>query len=143
MTTFDKSFEDRNSSINLAEEKMLEFFANYKVVRFGIDAMNRDFTGSEFTKIPKILRAAPDYIVIMQQAYFVEVKGFRDCLKIKHQDLVTYKKWDKILPVRFYIYDCDKMESHPMSLLKILDLAKRSKTKRYQNNNQEYYEIRL
>ena len=60
---------------------------------------------NKFYKLPKMIQKLPDYIVIGKYPYFIESKGCNTHLHLKLNDYEQYKKWNRIMPLNFYIYN--------------------------------------
>ena len=86
MANYKQSFEER-MSVDIAEPKAVKFYKskNIKIVRYGFNYQDADdrIEKEDFFKIPELMRCLPDYLIITNKAYLLEVKGCNDLLKIK------------------------------------------------------------
>ncbi len=129
---------------NNTAEKFFEFYCarnNITCARYGMDQLNSGITGKEFITIDKMVRNSPDYIMISRGTYFVEVKGCKDSLGMKLSDIESYRKWNEIMPVLYFVYSATfnqyKMIEHE-NFVNIIGICE---TKRYPDNNEEYYSV--
>ena len=129
---------------NNTAEKFFEFYCarnNITYARYGMDQLNSGITGKEFITIDKMVRNSPDYIMISRGTYFVEVKGCKDSLGMKLSDIESYRKWNEIMPVLYFVYSATfnqyKMIEHE-NFVNIIGICE---TKRYPDNNEEYYSV--
>ena len=127
---------------NNTAEKFFEFYCarnNITCARYGMDQLNSGITGKEFITIDKMVRNSPVYIMISRGTYFVEVKGCKDYLGMKLSDIESYRKWNEIMPVLYFVYSATfnqyKMIEHE-NFVNIIGICE---TKRYPDNNEEYY----
>lgn len=107
------TYQQRNiGKTNLAEERAEEYLGmrGIEYIRFGFDEKNERIKRNVFFKIPEMLRGAPDFIVIDDESYFLETKGFRGTLKVKVNDLMNYDAWDRVMKLEFFCWDCDNDE---------------------------------
>ena len=113
-----------------------------KFYKYGID--NHPF-GKELHKVYRFVRNTPDYIVMGSFAYFVEVKGCRDIVKIKEQDLYHYKEWNNKMPLHFYFYSSTWNESKVISYNKLSGILPSCETGYYPDatkyDDKMYYKI--
>ena len=111
-TDADRTFGERNAAgrINRAEEVFMDLAKEHGwlVIKLGFDEKKGQINSARFNKIPALIRAAPDYIVVGTKAVFVEVKGYRGQLKIKQADLSAYAVWSLFgMEVKIFAHDCD------------------------------------
>ena len=142
--THKDSFENRKRH-NIAEDKAMQYYGSLdcRLIRYGLDEMNSGISKKEFCLIPKVLRNTPDYIVIQKIAWLVEVKGGRDILRLKFEDLESYGKWTHFCPLLFFVYSTSykKHTQIPYYLLKKMIWDNNYPTDKYPDNNKEYYKI--
>ena len=100
-------FAVRNKS-RPSEAKAVEYLTRREIphVRYGLDALDSDLP---IYKIPALIRSAPDYIIFNQHGspLFFEVKGFRDYVKIKLNDVENYEKWNNHMGMVIFLYDVE------------------------------------
>lgn len=140
----EKCFKNRNK--NQIAEKKFKSLAEEKGVkhtRFGFDALDKSIP---FASIDPTLRRTPDFIAWNKKdiPLFFEIKGFRNFIKIKTQDIIHYKWWDKKHKLFFWFYNCDNNTTCTCSLKDLESKIKEHnpKIKSYPENKQNtYYEI--
>ena len=134
--SFDKRKRDQTS------EKYFEFYCERNKIlyaRYGLDQRNSGIPGGSFITIDKMIRNTPDYIMISKNTYFVEVKGCKSELGMKLSDIKSYKKWNKIMPVLYFFYSATFNQHKFIKHDDFLNIAGVCETKRYLDNNEEYY----
>lgn len=144
MVNYKQPFEERiKRSSNIAEQKCEQYLDSKNVCwhKYGFD--NHNMPKDKFVKVPKTIRSIPDYVCVSSVPFFIEAKGFKDTLKIKEDDIISYNFWNNIMDLYFYFYDCGKQKQHIMTCLKLLDTIDISETGRYPDNNKLYYKIKL
>ena len=102
MADYTQPFAER-IGCNTAEEKFEEFCLQEEVeyYKYGID--DHPF-GSKFWKVNRFMRNTPDYIVMGNNASFVEVKGCKETLKMKERDINSYKFWNNYMALYYFFY---------------------------------------
>lgn len=147
MVDYKQSFKKRTvKGANIAETACVKFLnqqKNFHWYKMGFDEADRNIPFQYFVKVPEILRNIPDYVCIKKKSFFLECKGYRDYLKIKENDIMSYNFWNDIMDLYFYFYDCGKQKQLIMSYTKLLDTIDISETGRYPDNNKLYYKIKL
>ena len=137
----------KRASDNTSEEKFEEYCKEKNVIhfRYGTDQRGSDIPGRDFIKIHKIIRNTPDYIVIKDSAFFVEVKGCKDIARMKLSDLYSYDFWNNIMKVYYCIYSTTFNKMKFITHTKLKKLVKRCKISQYPDftkyDKKEYYEI--
>ena len=136
---FNKRVNDKTS------EDKFEKYCNDKNIlfyKYGID--DHPF-GKNLYKVKRVIRNTPDYIVIKDTAFFVEVKGCKDIVGIKLLDLESYDFWNKLMKVYYYIYSTTFNETRLISHPNLKKLVKGCKIKQYPDftayDQKKYYEI--
>ena len=139
-----KDFKERNRK-RFAEPKAEAYYETRKchITRYGIDMLDTGIKPKDFNKIPKIVRNTPDYLVVSSDAYLVEVKGCVKVARFKIEDLKSYRKWNNVMPVFFFVYDKSKDE---FVHIKFKDFETLVKTNNYSievypDNGKKYYPI--
>tara|TARA_R100001443_G_scaffold3198_1_gene10145 strand:- start:12434 stop:12913 length:480 start_codon:yes stop_codon:yes gene_type:complete len=147
---FNLTFEERNKNgrINLAEEKAIEYYnkIDASIIRMGNDEKGNKIPYKKIIILPDALRNMPEFIVIKNNAWFVEVKGGRDFIRIKLCDMDNYKWWDnlfKSVSLVIFMYST-KLDTCKQILFK--DLIKFIESNKieidvYEDNKKEYYKI--
>ena len=91
-----------------SEAKAIQYLVNRDIpyIRYGLDVLDSDLP---IYKISSLIRSAPDYIIFNQYGspLFFEVKGFRDCIKIKLHDVENYEKWNNHMGMIIFLYDVE------------------------------------
>lgn len=127
-----------NENFYGAEEYFYDMFynKNYKnggyCFKYGLDdVMRNDKNSNSFTPITPFIKYTPDYVCQVEgRLYMVECKGFRNIFFLKDEQFKHYKKWNKILPVHFFLkeYSEDYTVSHKfISLNKISKMIKKTR----------------
>ena len=144
MVDFRQPIEKRmTKKANIAEEKCKQFLKNNNVYfhKFGFDCW--EVPTKEFMKLPTILRNTPDFVCIGNYSFFTEAKGYKGYLKIKEEDLGSYKYWNKVMKLFFFFYDFTKQKHHFISFSDLNDKIPLAEMDTYSDNNKTYYKIRL
>ena len=144
---YQKTYKERNTNrTNPAEIKAMEYYKKkgLYVTRFGFDEKNENIPVDCFRLIPEEIRNMPEYIIIGKECWLLEVKGCRDILRIKLDDLEGYKFWDKICKVAIFVYSfqykCCYIVTYKR-LKELLESDKMATKDRYHDNNKEYYMV--
>ena len=153
MQSCDNTYEERNSRPNGAEVAFEKLAKQKKwfLQRWGFDEKNHPVPSYSFQRIPKSLRSAPDYLVIFEHGSFcfVEVKGFKEKLKIKKSDLEIYDSWQKNHKDTIVaIFAWQKTDSSSMTIKlddinEIIESGELEIAGKYDDSGEEYYEIPL
>ena len=149
MVNHQAEFKERYSH-SVAEPKSEEFYRGkgYTYFSYGVDSKDV-IPKMDFIVLPELIQKTPDYILITgplnPRAYFVEVKGCNDILRLKVKDLEIYKLWSGIGGMRFlfFVYSTHFNEHKQVLFHKMMDLIRTNKypTDKYHDNNKEYYKI--
>ena len=129
---------------NVAERECIKYLNKKDDIyytKFGFDEVKSNVPSKWFFKIPSTLRSCPDYLIIKDTTSFLEAKGYRDCLKVKEHDIQGYKFWDSIVPLYFFLYNCDVCEYDVIPFSRLLELIKDAETGTYPDNNKLYYKV--
>jgi len=141
MQSFKTSFKQRTKRF-IAEDKCKEYLTknNIMFTRYGFDALF-DIPWQKFNLIPKLLRNTPDFMVITDKASLLEVKGCRDILRLKLDDMDSYREWNKICRLMMFLYST--LDNNPViiSYEKLEQIAFTCETDIYPENQKEYYKI--
>jgi len=141
--SYKDGFKKRNKTI-IAEPKCEEWLQKNGVVytRYGFDALF-DIKPQDFMKIPDLIRCTPDFMVIGKNACFIEAKGCSDILRLKHDDLCAYLRWNKICPVYLFVYSTKFKRKALPTISKVNDYINLGHvpTGVYPENNKLYYKI--
>ena len=145
MPNYKDDFQTR-MSVNIAESKAEEFYKKKEIiiVRLGFNYQDEKqrIEDKDFFKIPLLMRSLPDYLIITDTAYLLEVKGCNDLLKVKIKDMKNYDVWNKITPLVFFVYSASLKTCYRIKydILKEM-LLSMGKKGIYKNDNKEYYGI--
>ena len=82
-----------NAAESLFEEKCAEKYIRF--IRYGLDQIKKVIPGHQFVTISKMIRYTPDYIIFAKKTYFIEVKGCKDELGMKLENIEYYDKWKR------------------------------------------------
>lgn len=139
MSYKNKSFHEREKYMgDTAEEVFITYCYqhDFKFAHFGWDRPDLNL----FYSLPLVIRYTPDYIMESQTHCFVEVKGFgKDGqIKLKDDNLRALRWWDKILPVKIFIYDVINKSCVLVSLIQTLNTRGRD-FKIYKDNRKKYW----
>lgn len=145
MANYKDDFNKRRKS-NVAEEQALKFYNSIDciITRYGLDMLHRDdITVEKFCKIPQFIRNTPDFLVIQDTCWLVEVKGCYDYLKLKVCDMESYDRWMEFNPILLFVY-CSKTKEFnqiPYKYIRDIIYKRNYPLKKYPDNGKEYYEI--
>ncbi|HHZ81352.1 MAG TPA: hypothetical protein EYN64_01290 [Flavobacteriales bacterium] len=140
---YTNTYNTRNSGVDIADIKCEEFLVNNEIpyVRYGFDQQNNPIEFEHFSLIPTTIRSQPDFIVFQNQARLLEVKGCRDVLRLKKEDIEVYEFWWKVMPLSFFIYSCSYESYKLISYRGLVRLSTQAPVDIYADNNKEYYKI--
>ena len=147
--TSDSTFAERlDGKVNLAEDKAKRYYKtkNIKLIRCGFDQFDNKtkIETDDFWKVPLILRKMPDYLFIDSGCYFLEVKGCRENVGLKVEDIKMYDFWDKICPIRLFVYSVSFSMCYVPIYKRVREelLTPSFATKKvYPDNKKEYYSL--
>ena len=131
-------------------EQRFEDFCNTNSIwfhRFGITtkegyAMPKDM----FYKIPKLIKSAPDYLMIKNKFHFVECKvASEDHVKIKEHDMKHYTSWASVGDLLFFIHNRLTRESFIVEYHYVSDLIANSEYEQgmYPENGKYFYKVKM
>ena len=144
---YEKTFQERQSSNHrdLAQTKTDEYFADKDdlfYMRIGFDELDNKVLSKYWMKFPAFLRNLPDACIVKgNQFYFIEVKGCRDYLRLKLEDMESYDKWDEISPIIIFTYSSMARELKSIRYQRLKKITINCDRERYHDNNKEYYKI--
>ena len=148
MTTKNNTyFERNNNQINIAEEKVEEYFnsKDFFYTRLGFDEKAENIPSNMFKHIPKFIRNMPDGLLIdsNKKAWLVEIKGCKDTLHLKHSDCKEYKLWmqKSEIPLILYLYSSTYREIKAFSITDLTEKAQKFPQGRYYDSKKTYWEI--
>tara|TARA_R110002020_G_scaffold133393_2_gene297706 strand:+ start:1408 stop:1893 length:486 start_codon:yes stop_codon:yes gene_type:complete len=144
-----KPYKERTApGANLCEKECDKYLSSIDGVyyqKFGFDETNQKIPSQFFFKIPKLIRNCPDFIVIGKKVSFVECKGCKGNLKVKLDDLDSYKFWNMMCPLFFFILlrTDDEMKKKILSYDKLMLIIENNNLEKevYPDNGKEYYKI--
>ena len=134
--------------INLAEEKAIEYYKKIgaSMIRMGNDEKGNKIPYQKIMVLPDALRNMPEFIVIKKNAWFVEVKGGRDFIRVKLCDIDNYRWWNnlfKSVSLIIFMYStklCSCKQILFKDLIRFIE-SNNIETDIYEDNNKEYYKI--
>ena len=126
-----------NTAELLFENKCAE--NHIRFIRYGLDQLNSGIPGNQFITIEKMVRYTPDYIMFAKNTCFIEVKGCKDELGMKLENIEYYGKWNKIMPLMYFFYSTTYNDYKFIKHDKFLNIAGGCEVKQYPDNNREYY----
>jgi len=140
---YKQDFKTRYTS--LAEDKCEEYLKakDIEYKRFGWDFLKDPISSNNFFKLPNNMRSLPDYIIFTDKTYFIEVKGCKDFLRIKHDDMKIYTFWNNIMDLFFFIYSSSGDKIYKKSHSDMNEITKHCETKVYPDNNKKYFLIKI
>ena len=94
----DSPFDERKEGGDKTEDLFVEFCKNNKILCYRYE------NESCYDRKNRVVRNAPDFIVINKKLSFVEVKGGGSTIGIKRKDFKSYGEWNKTLKVFYYLY---------------------------------------
>ena len=134
-------------------EGRFERFCNTNSIwfqRFGISTKDGYKMGKElFYKIPKIVKGTPDYWMITDKFYFVEVKmadrPTGEHVKIKEKDIKNYATWSNVGSLLFFVHNQRYGESFLVEYYYISELIKSNDYKQgmFPENGKYFWEVKL
>lgn len=129
--------------MNKAEIEAVAYFKKRGIplIRFGFDEKEKRIDTESWFKIPEIIRSSPDYILIHKRAYFLEVKGFQEDLKIKIIDLIMMDQWNRLMPIIFFAYDCGNNNSYIIQYKNLWNRIHTCDILRYHDNRKLYHSL--
>ena len=139
---YTQDFKTRSKS-KVAENQCESYLENNNIPykRFGWDYVVDKVPGNQFIKLPETMRSLPDYIIFKDKAYFLEVKGCKDSLRLKLCDMESYSFWNKIMDLFFFIYSTSKNKIYKLSYKDMDDITKHCRIEVYPDNGKEYFLI--
>ena len=149
MKFYEQGYEERaKSEGNIAEPKAEQFYKskNIPIIRYGFDQYDPEkrIEKKDFYKVPELIRALPDYVIIPKKPYFLEVKGCTDVLKVKIPDMKGYDVWDKIMPIIVFAYSNLNKHCYRVPYQRLKELLYSMGTKgKYPDNNKEYLSVEV
>lgn len=106
--------------VNRAEQIAEGYFAQAgNILPFGFKTQTN--IGIIFSKIPLIIRKAPDYVFITkgEEAKFIEVKGMADREKtfnLKVDDFAGYCFWNELMPMEVFVVSFKPKDEYDLYL---------------------------
>ena len=139
--SYKDDYKTRNKRL-LAEEMCVAYLKENNIThtRYGFDCLF-DMKPKDFMKIPKNLRSTPDYMVISDSAYLLEVKGCHDILRLKLDDMQSYNFWDTLVKLYVFIYSTMEKKHKIIPYDKLSDIAHTCSMSYYEDNGKGYYKI--
>ena len=142
----DGDFKSRNTSrIDIAQLKAEESLERKKIIykNIGFDSKDDRIPSQVWFKVPQFIRCLPDMFILSKDKFnFLEIKGCRDSVKFKIDDLHQYNLWNGIAPVYMFIYSASLDKKYVMSLNLIWDSLALGEWGRYKDNNKLYISIK-
>ena len=134
---------DKRSECNTSELKCENYLKSKKVkyIRYGFDKHINPIPKDLFWLIPTTIRKQPDFIVFQSKTIFLEVKGCKDILRVKIEDIKSYDFWAQIMPLSFFLYSSKYNQVKLVSFKHIKVLTTIAPIDRYPDNNKEYFKI--
>tara|TARA_R100000152_G_C6777845_1_gene207991 strand:- start:1057 stop:1593 length:537 start_codon:yes stop_codon:yes gene_type:complete len=141
----DGDFQLRNTNrIDIAQVKAEEYLDSKNIIykNIGFDSKDDRIPSAMWFQVPSFLRCMPDLLVYASNSIsFLEVKGCRDEVKFKIDDLHEYNLWNGIAPVRFFVYSNTEDEKWVLSLADVWNRLGSGKFGKYEDNNKIYLAI--
>ena len=117
---------------------IFERFLNKNGINYQNYGLNKqaNITG----KMPRFVRNTPDYIVKGKVVSLFEVKGFKDELWLKVNDVYEYKKWNNIMNIWYFfvLFEEGKHEYKIINHFTLMNLITTSEQKQHGDPN--YYD---
>ena len=134
-----------NPQANVAEVKAEEYYESqgFDVFRFGFDLLQEGINVSTWCKIPLLIRKKPDYIVVKKGAYFVEAKGCVNVIRLKEEDINSYKWWKESLnmDLGFFFYSTLYKRHLTVSYNQVIKYLPQCETEEFMDNGKKYYKV--
>ncbi len=141
----DGDFELRNTNrIDIAQIKAEKYLDKKEIPykNIGFDSKEDRIPSTIWFKMPDFLRCMPDMFVYVKDTFhFLEIKGCRDSVKFKIDDLHQYNLWNGIAPVLIFIYSTKYDKNYLLNLELIWDNLHNGEWGRYNDNNKLYIDI--
>ena len=141
----DGDFELRNTNrIDIAQVKAEKYLDKKEIPykNIGFDSKEDRIPSTIWFKMPDFLRCMPDMFVYVKDTFhFLEIKGCRDSVKFKIDDLHQYNLWNGIAPVLMFIYSTKYDKNYLLNLELIWDNLHNGEWGRYNDNNKLYIDI--
>ena len=141
--SYKDDYKTRNSGGDVADSKCEALLKKRGVfyIRYGFDQQGNKIESSKFFKIPSIIRSQPDFIIISEGSYFLEVKGCRDILRLKQEDIQSYNFWQNLMSLYIFIYSATKNKYKIVTYEKLSETAITCTMDYYEDNGKAYYKI--
>jgi len=142
------NYEERNQTTeNYAETICEEHYENKGyLTKMGFNEKKSMIPSEIFWKIPSTIRNIPDYLCVGTKVKFIEVKGFKETLKIKLDDLLAYEFWNNIqfTNLCFFVVDCETNIKYELDYYQLKQLISSDDTitSKYWDNKKVYFEIK-
>ena len=94
----DSPFDERKEGGDKTEDLFVEFCKDNKILCYRYE------NESCYDRKNRVVRNAPDFIVINKKLSFVEVKGGWYAINLKIKDFESYEEWNNTLKVFYYFY---------------------------------------
>ena len=134
----------------IGEHKFEAFCKRHEIwcQRFGVTTRDSYMMPKDlFFKIPKLIRSAPDYLMVNKKFHFIECKmadkKTGEHVKIKEHDMSHYLVWNNVGDLLFYIYNFKYNESYFIDSHYIFEFIQNKNYKQgmYKENGKYYYEV--
>lgn len=141
--SYKDDYKTRNSRGDIADSKCESYLKerNTYYIRYGFDQQEDRIPSDKFFKISKVIRSQPDFIIINNKSYFLEVKGCQDILRLKLDDMQAYNFWDNIMSLYIFTYSATKRKHKIIPYNKLSDIAHTCSMSYYKDNGKGYYKI--
>ena len=136
-------YKTRNSRGDIADSKCETFLKNKNTyyIRYGFDQQKNRIPSNKFFKIPTIIRNQPDFIIINNDSYFLEVKGCRNTLRLKQEDMQAYNFWQNLMSLYIFAYSTTQSNYKILAYEKLSEIAVNCPMDYYEDNGKAYYKI--
>ena len=139
MAGYKDEFKDRiKEQSNLAEKRFRNYCDAHDIEYYEYGIHNHGF-GKSFGLFPGIIRNTPDFITLKRHPQLVEVKGGLENIKIKLNDVESYKKWNEILPLKYFFYSLTYHTEYLIKHDSLMEYVSYCQTDFYPDNNKQYY----
>jgi hypothetical protein len=134
-----------NPQANVAEKNAEEYYESqgFEIFRFGFDLLQEGIDVSIWCKIPLLIRKKPDYIVVKRSAYFIEAKGCVNVIRLKQEDIDSYKWWKESfgIDLGFFFYSTTYKRHLTVSYNQVIKYLPQCEIEEFIDNGKKYYKV--
>lgn len=144
-TDADKDFLAKNTNrIDIAHIKAEEYCKQKNVYfkNIGFDPKNDKIPSKVWWQIPDFIKSTPDMFIIINNVFmFLEIKGCRDNVNIKFDDIMLYSTWNGIADLMIFVYSTTKDSIYIIPFDDLDKIIENSTVSRYNDNKKLFFSI--